>query len=70
MYEDEKKAAHGREGRTFSGGQNVTPKQTTAERIASEHGVTDRTVKRAAKFAREVDETPEFKKAMFQRVPV
>jgi len=48
----------------------IDTKLPTAKRIADEHGVSPATVKRAAKFAREVDETPEFKKAMFQRVPV
>jgi len=45
-YNRVKKAAHGREGRTFSGGQSDHPK--TAERLAKEHGVDERTVRRAA----------------------
>lgn len=55
----------GRAGKVVEG-QNVT-KQTTAEIIAKDHGVTDRTVKRAAKFAREVDEHPELKQALQER---
>jgi DNA modification methylase len=67
-YNRVKKAAHGREGRTFSGGQSDHPK--TAERLAKEHGVDERTVRRAAKFAEEVAREPEFQKAIREGTPI
>jgi len=54
QYEERKKPAHGREGRTFSDPQSEVPK-TTAEIIAEENKVGRATVERAAKFARAVD---------------
>jgi len=40
------------------------PRSSTAARIATEHCVSPATVKRAAKFAEEVEKTPELKKAI------
>lgn len=54
QYLERKKPAYGREGRTFSEGQNVPPK-TTAQEIADEHKVADKTVKRAALFTQAMD---------------
>lgn len=54
QYQEQKKPAHGREGRTFSEHQNEGPK-TTAETIADEHKMGRATVERAAAFAQAVD---------------
>ncbi len=43
---------------------------TTAARLATEHCVSPATVKRAAKFAEEVEKTPELKKAIETGRPV
>jgi phage N-6-adenine-methyltransferase len=56
-YERTKKADAGRADRDLSGGQNVRPK--TAELIASEHGIEERTVRRHADYARDVDAVAE-----------
>ena len=42
----------------------------TADRLAAEHGVSPATVKRAAKFAEEVEKTPALKKAIAEKKPV
>ena len=49
-YNRAKKAAHGRADRDFSADQNDPPK-TTAEKLATEHGVSPATVKRAGQYA-------------------
>ena len=54
LYNRQKAPAYGREGRDFSGAQSDTPK--TAERLASELGVSPATVKRDGAFARAVEE--------------
>lgn len=46
------------------------PVVSTADRIAKDHGVAPATVKRAAKFAQQVDEHPELKQALVERKPV
>jgi hypothetical protein len=38
--------------------------ERTAERLASEHGVTERTIRRDGKFAEEVARTPELQEAV------
>ena len=48
----------------------IDPKQTTAAKLATEHGVSEATVKRAAKFAEEVENTPELKAAVETGKPV
>jgi HTH domain len=50
LYNRIKKAAHGREGRTFSESQSATPKDT-ATTLAEQHGVSRRTVIRDGKRA-------------------
>lgn len=47
-YNRAKKAEGGREGRTFGEEKVTTPK--TSERLAKEHGVTEKTVRNAGKF--------------------
>lgn len=42
----------------------------TAEKLAMQHGVSSATVKRAGKFAEEVERNPELKKAIVEKVPV
>ena len=54
MYNRTKKAAHGREGRTFSGSQSDTPKDT-ATTIGEKHGVSRATVIRDGKRAEALD---------------
>ena len=45
-------------------------KLTTADKLASEHGVGSATVRRAGKFAEEVDKTPQLKQAVNEGRPV
>ena len=45
-------------------------KLTTAESLAAEHGVNERTVRRAGKFAEQVERTPELKQAVAEGRPV
>lgn len=52
-YNRLKKAAHGRIDRDFSGTQNEVPK--TAEKLASQHGVSRATIERDGQFARAVE---------------
>lgn len=42
----------------------------TAQKLATEHSVSPATVKRAAKFYKEIEKTPELKEAIAQRRPV
>lgn len=74
-YNRTKKAAHGN-----SGGKNQHTKKlgdqidlqarSTAKKLAKEHGVSEPTVKRAGKFADEIESTPELKAAIEQGKPV
>jgi len=48
-----KKPARGREGRTFSGDQNDTHSEPTADRLAKQHSVSAPTIKRDGKYAAE-----------------
>ena len=48
----------------------VDPRLSTAAKLAAEHGVSEPTVKRAAKFAEEVERTPELKAAIETGKPV
>lgn len=68
-YNRVKKAAHGRADRDFSGDQ-IDPPKSTATKLAAEHGVSEATVKRAARFAAEVEKTPELKQAIETGKPV
>jgi len=52
-YNREKKAAHGRADRDFSGGQNDPPK--TADKLAQQYSVSPATVKRAGQYAAAVE---------------
>ena len=61
-YNRRKKAAGGRADRELSGDQNDLPK--TADLLAAEYGVSAPTVKRAGKFAEEVERTPALKAAI------
>jgi len=56
-YNRLKKKAHGREDRTFWGAQFGPPK--TYDSLAKEYGVGQRTIFRDAKFAEEVEASPE-----------
>ena len=62
-YNRQKKVAYGRSDRDFSGGQNDHPK--TAEVIAKESGVSERTVRRDAKIVANL--APEEEKAVLHR---
>jgi hypothetical protein len=50
--------------------QNDPVPQSTAAKLAKEHGVSEATVKRAGKFADEVDAEPELQDAIMHRKPV
>lgn len=52
-YNRLKKAAHGRTGRAFGADKMSTPK--TAEQLAQEHGVDEKTIRRDGEFAQAVD---------------
>lgn len=67
-YNRAKKAGGGRADRDLSGGQSDHPK--TAEAIATQHGVSEKTVRRAGKFAEEVESTPELLAAVQEGRPV
>jgi N6-adenosine-specific RNA methylase IME4 len=56
------KRQDGGHGDQKSGGQNVRP--NTAFALADEHGVNEKTVRRAGKIAEEVESDPELKKAV------
>jgi len=45
-------------------GQNDHKSERTAERLANEHGVSPKTIRRDAKFAEEVERTPELLEAV------
>lgn len=62
------KKAHG--GDRKSKGQVGPLKESTAAKLAEDHGVSERTVKRAAKFSEEVERTPELKEAIKRGQPV
>lgn len=63
-YNRVKKAAHGREGRQFSGHQNEVPK--TSARLAKEHGVSKATIERDAAAVRILDERPDLADQVIQ----
>ena len=60
-YNLTKKAAHGREGRTFSELQSDTPKTDTATALAEQHGVSRATIIRDGKKAEALDKLAETK---------
>ena len=62
------KKAHG--GDRKSKDQIDPLKENTAAKLAKEHAVSEATVKRAAKFAEEVEKVPEIKQAVEQGKPV
>tara|TARA_Y100000310_G_scaffold246639_1_gene252028 strand:- start:13450 stop:14235 length:786 start_codon:yes stop_codon:yes gene_type:complete len=51
-------------------GGNTSKGQNVSLSLAQEHGVSDKTVKRAGKFAEEVEATPAFQRAIHEGVPV
>lgn len=53
QYEREKKKSVGRSDRNFGEEETSTPK--TAERLADQHNVTERTIREDGKFAKAVD---------------
>lgn len=53
-YSQEKKSPTGFEDRNLSVGQNV-PRESTAEKLAKQYGVSDKTIKRDEKFSQGVD---------------
>jgi hypothetical protein len=63
-YNRTKKEAHGRSDRDFSEDQIDTPKTNTAAKLATQHGVSEATVKRAGKLAEAVEAHPEIKEAI------
>lgn len=67
-YRQEKKPSTGREGRVF--GEDIMPPPKTAEAIAKQHNVSEKTVKRAEKFADALDRietiAPEVKQEILQ----
>ena len=62
------KAQAGAKGGASSGQNDHCFK--TASKLAAEHAVSEKTVRRAGKFAEEVDRTPELKQAVGERRPV
>lgn len=68
-YNRMKKAATGRADRVFSGDQ-IDPPKSTAAKLAMEYGTSAATVKRAARFAAEVERTPELMAAIAEGRPV
>lgn len=71
-YERAKKAVNdGGKGTAKTTVGQIDPRlPSTAAKLAKEHGVSERTVKRAAKFYQEVERTPELKKAVEEGRPV
>ena len=65
-YNRQKKAVGKPEGSKLGQSEPIS----TAEKLASEHGVSSATVKRAGKFAEEVERKPELQKAIHDRTPV
>jgi len=70
LYERTKKANDGSRGNQWTRATDQIDTSQTADRIAKDHGVAPATVKRAAKFAREVDASPELKQALVDRTPI
>lgn len=68
-YNRMKKAATGRADRVFWGDQTDPPKSTAAK-LAMDYGTSEATVKRAARFAAEVERTPELMAAIAEGRPV
>jgi N6-adenosine-specific RNA methylase IME4 len=64
------KKAHGGDRRSEEVSSDQIDHLKTAEKLAAEHGVGQATVRRAGKFAEEVDETPELQQAINERKPV
>jgi 16S rRNA G966 N2-methylase RsmD len=62
------KKMHGGDRRSEPSGQNDHLK--TADRLAVEHGVSSKTIRRDAKFAEEVDRDPELAHAIATKTPV
>lgn len=71
-YNRQKKAVGASSGNNNASKQldRNDPFVSTAEKLATEHGVSAPTVKRAAKFAEEVEKTPELQEAIATRKPV
>lgn len=71
-YNRQKKAVGASSGNTNASKQldQNDPIVSTAEKLAAEHGVSAPTVKRAAKFAEEVEKTPELQEAIAIGKPV
>ncbi len=65
-YNRAKKAPH----RPSNADKMSTLPERTAESLAAEHGVNERTVRRAGKFAEQVERTPELKQAVAEGRPV
>lgn len=64
-------APEGNQNRAIQSGQNVhIEPERTAERLASDHGVTERTVRRAGDFAKEVEADPELQAAIETGKPI
>lgn len=71
-YNRQKKAVGAQVGNQNAGKQldQIDPIVSTAEKLAAEHGVSAPTVKRAGKFAEEVEKTPELAEAIAAGKPV
>ena len=54
----------------LNGDTDAQAPERTCETLAAEHGVSEKTVRRAAKFAEEVEKTPALKKAIAEKKPV
>ena len=64
-------APEGNQNRAIQSGQNVhIEPERTAERLASDHGVSERTVRRAGDFAKEVEADPELQAAIETGKPI
>jgi len=64
------KKAQGARGKQKTGHFDPSSGHATADSLAAEHGVTEKTVRRAGKFAEEVEQTPELQQAIIDQVPV
>lgn len=71
-YNRTRKAAGGQPGNNNAAKNEVgkMPTSNTAEALAAEHGVNESTVRRAGKFAEEVERKPELQKAIAEGKPV
>lgn len=67
-YLRQKKNQGGRSDRDLSGGHDGQPKKTTAERLAQEHNVSERSVRRAGEFAAAVEAAKAKDPAIEQKV--